>query len=705
MGERLADGGAINETRREGGERCGEEGRGVGSSESYGEEEGQPDRDEPRGDRHRREQNGKGFGVGVSCERAEREVIEGRVEAFASLGSELVRVSRREASRRGHLADVSEMPPRVIAGHGVGMVAGDPRNPGDDEDHEEEDRHASSRKRGFLTSLHIRRRDHADRIPGARRSQPTRSRSCRIWPAMARSKDGSAPGTAVDAVSILGTLFVTGAAVMALEILGARVIGPHFGASLYVWTALISVTLLALAVGYWLGGTIADRGASRKGLGWIVAAAGGVVLLVPLIRSTVIGASISLGVRGGALVAATILFFPPLAILGGATPYGTKLYTRSVDVVGRSVGRLYAVSTVGSFVGAIGTGFFLVPSLSVTRCLLVTSGFLIATALVLLLRDRLHGAVAGAAVLIVAAVVPSAREAGHLPGLVYHKSSAYGDLRVLDYGGERLLFMDGVQMTGVERETGFSSALYDRVMTARLRLCRPQAKSALLIGLGGGTLVLDLASIGVRTDSIEVDPDVVDVATRYFDFDPRANAVWIGDARTLLGTLSSRYDVAIIDAFLGERVPGHLVSLEALEAIRDRVLAPEGVVAINFLGMVEGRPTSGVQALHRTLREVFGNVRVFHASPPGSKLESLVLLASTGRLEPILSSATFNRVPRGEPHLVRWEGECAIDEGDAPLLKDDWNTIDTVDEATRLCWREDILAGMPPDVRERFLAE
>src|SRR5512134_2487880 len=101
---------------------------------------------------------------------------------------------------------------------------------------------------------------------------------------------------------------VCGAIVMVLEILGSRVIGPFFGVSLFVWTSLITVTLVALAAGYAVGGALSDRGRAPDRLYAIIATAGAFVLAVPLLKGPVLGACVGLGLRAGALVSAFVLF-------------------------------------------------------------------------------------------------------------------------------------------------------------------------------------------------------------------------------------------------------------------------------------------------------------------------------------------------------------------------------------------------------------
>ena len=134
-------------------------------------------------------------------------------------------------------------------------------------------------------------------------------------------------------LSLYVVVFISGAAVLAIEILGTRILGPFYGVSLYLWSALISVTLLALSVGYALGGWWADRGASKINLYYIVGGAGVWTLTIPWIRGAVLAVAEPLGLRFAVLVAAFALFFAPLMLLGMVSPYAIKLKTRDRSLI------------------------------------------------------------------------------------------------------------------------------------------------------------------------------------------------------------------------------------------------------------------------------------------------------------------------------------------------------------------------------------
>src|SRR5678809_666061 len=126
---------------------------------------------------------------------------------------------------------------------------------------------------------------------------------------------------------------LSGAAVLALEILGTRILGPFYGVSLYLWSALISVTLAALSVGYWLGGRWADRDPRPRHLALLLGGAGIWMMLVPVIRTPLLDLTESLGLQAAVLATSTVLFFPPLALLGMVSPFVIRMRTQSIDQV------------------------------------------------------------------------------------------------------------------------------------------------------------------------------------------------------------------------------------------------------------------------------------------------------------------------------------------------------------------------------------
>ncbi len=153
---------------------------------------------------------------------------------------------------------------------------------------------------------------------------------------------------------------------MVIELLGTRLTAPFYGASLYVWISVISVTLIALVLGYYIGGHWADR-ARNTGLALIIALSGLLTLLIPWLTGPILLATDSLGLRMGVFVSTLVLFSPSLIMLGMIGPFAAKLATSSLEGVGASAGSIYAVSTIGSVIGTLFLGFYLFPQAGGSR--------------------------------------------------------------------------------------------------------------------------------------------------------------------------------------------------------------------------------------------------------------------------------------------------------------------------------------------------
>ena len=181
------------------------------------------------------------------------------------------------------------------------------------------------------------------------------------------------------------TVFIGGALVMIFEIIGSRIVAPYIGASTYVWTSLIGVILGALSLGYWLGGKLADRRPDLKILALVIFSAGGLVALTIFLKDAVLYAivRISLGLEFKSVIAALVLFAPASVLLGFITPFAVKLKMLSLADSGKTVGRLYALSTVGSILGTFLAGFFLIPFVGSTRTLYLIAAVLIGLSLLI----------------------------------------------------------------------------------------------------------------------------------------------------------------------------------------------------------------------------------------------------------------------------------------------------------------------------------
>ena len=220
--------------------------------------------------------------------------------------------------------------------------------------------------------------------------------------------------------------FVGGSVVMVLELIGARILAPYLGNSIFVWTSIIGIILAALSLGYHLGGRLSAQKPTLQTLAGILLVAGVLITITAIIKTPILELASNLGVRGGSVVATLLLFAPASVILGMISPYAIRLKITDVESSGGVAGNLYAISTIGSIVGTFLAGFVLVPLFGSSQLLYGLSGVLILTSLV-------GGARALPIVLL--AGVAAASFVGPAPdsNLVYEADSSYNHIRVVDF--------------------------------------------------------------------------------------------------------------------------------------------------------------------------------------------------------------------------------------------------------------------------------
>ena len=472
-------------------------------------------------------------------------------------------------------------------------------------------------------------------------------------------------------------VFVSGAAVLAVEILGTRVLGPFYGVSLFLWSALITVTLLALSVGYAIGGRFADRGATQARLCWLLLGAGAWLLLLPLLRSPVLRIAEPFGLRFAVLVAAFLLFAPPLTLLGMVSPYAIRLRASSLGEVGRTAGDLYALSTIGSVLAALLTGFFLIPYVGVARLTALVGVLLGLVGLAGLVAVRRPGAAAIASLLLVPAAFLSLGAASEHAdpgrGLLSVEQSAYAELRVVELEDVRYMIIDGGTHTIADARTLESRFPYVHVLDLLDHVMEAPG-DLLLVGLGGGSVAKLLSRQGWKVDAVEIDPVVTRIARRDFGLEPSEANVSDDDGRHYLSVTPRTYDAIVLDAFGSSSIPFHLVTREAFALAAAR-LSPDGILAINVESVGWDDPL--VLALAATLEQEFPHVLALPIAEPPNTLGNVILFAS--RREPALAReipATPDRFSSLYAMNHAWDNRFVPDTDGAPVLTDDLNPVD-----------------------------
>lgn len=490
---------------------------------------------------------------------------------------------------------------------------------------------------------------------------------------------------------------ITGGSIMIIEILGAKMLAPFVGTSHFVWTAQIAVTLVALAAGYYAGGLLVDRSPQLKRIyGCILVAAAYLAVTVPIVEP-VAYAALDLSLPIGSLVASTFLFFVPLALLAMVGPFMIRVLTVSMSNVGQNVGRLTAVSTFGSFAGTVLIGYVIIPFLPNSITMFLTALLLAGVAGAYFLvweRRPLPPAlvVGGILALLAFGMIKESRPRFSGVRELYRANSNFGLVQVLENeeGDRRFYLNDYLVQNTYDPKERKSRALFTYALHDLAIAYTSGITNVLCIGLGVGIVPNEFAHAGANVDVVEINPAVVPVAEKLFDCDVSRLGLVIADGRYFVNKTDKTYEAVILDAFLGDSSPSHLMTREAFEAMK-RVLRPEGVLVINSFGDFQAGKDFLTASLDKTLRVVFPSVRI-HASGNGN----VFFVASPRPHLEVLRTPDFDRIHRSVQFEARaaFNGLVQADPDHGQVLTDDFNPVEFYDARTREAHRRQLALHM-----------
>lgn len=187
--------------------------------------------------------------------------------------------------------------------------------------------------------------------------------------------------------------FIEGGAVMACELLGAKMIAPYYGNSLYVWSSVLGTTLGGLTAGYFVGGYLSEKYPKDKTLLIILSVSTLLFAGMPVISKGIMTATLSMSVQMGSLISCLVFVFPPLACFGMVSPMIIRLISDEVKEVGKNAGTVYAVSTVGGILATFMFGFYIIPYLGLRFGAYFTAALLGGASVFYFLVTRVKGEV------------------------------------------------------------------------------------------------------------------------------------------------------------------------------------------------------------------------------------------------------------------------------------------------------------------------
>jgi len=409
-------------------------------------------------------------------------------------------------------------------------------------------------------------------------------------------------------------VFTVGVSTLGAEIAAARLMAPYFGASTIVWANTIATVLVALSIGYWLGGRLADRLPRLEPLARWVLVASVLLALVPLAADPFLNLSvsafdeISVGAALGSLVGVLALVALPVLLLGAVSPWAIRLSVDRVEDAGRTAGSLYALSTVGSLLGTFLAALVLIPLIGTQRTFLLFAGAVALVAALALSRRHL---LVPAAMATLVLVPTGATKPADGARILEERETADQYARVIELpdGERRLELNEGQAYHSTWRaDTVLTGNVWDGYLSAPVSVLGRPPESLAILGNGAGTTVRAYGEFfpDTRIDGVEIDGELTELGRRWFGLSDRPGlALHTDDARPFLRRADRRWEAIFVDAYRQPYIPFYLTTREFFRLARDR-LEPGGVVVVNA-----GHPENSTQLermLSAGLRDSFAHV-------------------------------------------------------------------------------------------------
>ncbi len=430
------------------------------------------------------------------------------------------------------------------------------------------------------------------------------------------------------------TEFFAGMGIMAVELGASRLLAPYFSSSQIVWTIIIAVIMIAMALGNVFGGRSADKNPDPARLYKRLLIAGVWIAAIP-----VLGKYVILLVSGilvvavshnlliiAALISCLIIFVYPCFLLGTVTPSLVKYTVEKLENSGSIVGKLGAANTIGSIIGTFLPTFITIPAVGTSITFLIFSGMLIVLALIYFfwVKKNKIGCIIAAAIYIVCILLGNKDSfAFWEKNLAYEGESVYNYLQVKDDDYSTILSTNvlfGVQSITI-KDGSLTGMYYDYAMTAPVlskQLDKPledkefDDMDVLILGMGTGTFARQCRNYlgDMNIEGVEIDEKITDLAHEYFRLSEDI-PVTTYDGRAFLNVNDKKYDVIMVDAYQDITIPFQMSSSEFFNLVKDH-LKENGVMIVN-INMRIGGAGSINEYLCDTIASVFDNVYWYDA--------------------------------------------------------------------------------------------
>jgi len=475
-------------------------------------------------------------------------------------------------------------------------------------------------------------------------------------------------------IFLLISVFTTGMAVLIIEIIAIRIISPYYGNTIYTASSVIGTVLAALSLGYYLGGRFSDKYPEHGFFYFIIFVSGILVILMHYLNIFILPIlSLYLSIVSGPLISSLLIFFIPAFSLGMLSPFAVKLHkpNRELEVsgkdnVGQQSGEVFFWSTLGSIVGSILTGFFLIPYFGINLIVIATGIFITAWGFCgILIFFPIKKKVLSLIIfiLIVFGFLIFYNSSKTTTNIVYEKDGLYEKITIMDgqWFGKPARFLMQDKSNSAAMYLNSDSLAYDYTKYYELyKLINPKAKSAFIIGGGGYSIPKALLndSPEMQVEVTEIEPELYSLAQKYFNLKETSRlSNYTEDGRHFLSKSPKKYDLIVSDVYYSFfSIPNHFTTEEFFDLAKNK-LANNGVFIGNFVGDLNPNSPSFIFSEIKTFKESFPNSYFFGVnSATNSTPQNIIFLGINGK-----AKIDFNNIPENVDPIIKNIAEKNID--------------------------------------------
>ena len=470
---------------------------------------------------------------------------------------------------------------------------------------------------------------------------------------------------------LLSIIFVTGAIVLSLELLASRILLPFFGSSIYIWTSILSVTLIFLAFGYQLGGWITSKVNSNyyEELFIFIPFVSAIFILISTLTYPILlPYLLNFNMLAGCFIGSSLLLAIPLILMSSLNPILISIIKSKNDQSSDSKsGFILSISTFGSVFGVIFTGLVLIPNLTNFSSLIYNTFFLISYNLIIYFfigfrsfqkLKKLFLFFNLIIIIFLSTIIlfkknyldyftSTKNNNSRISTIEYESPSFYGNIKVIKVKNSKnkikskyILFQDGL-MQNTTDDSGNSLNEYIWIIHFLTKLSK-KTDNALVLGFGAGIIPGKLSNQGFDVDTVDINPNLLNIAKTYFNYKSVNTKFFVSDARTYVRKCKKKYDVIVIDLFMADGVPEHLTTKEFYQDLKN-CLNNDGIVISNTF--MDFTNKLGFNSVLSTFNTVFKDV--YYSNKVKNRVDNLFIVASRkGVIKNLDLSINFNSTPK-----------------------------------------------------------